>query len=61
MASESSKRLTINTRFFREIKDDHESLQKLLSELEHLAGNRETLSHHGRRFIRISKSTNRRN
>jgi len=61
MASESSKRLTINAPFFREIKDDHESLQKLLSELEHLVGNRETLSHHGRRFLRISKSTNRRN
>ena len=50
MTGESSKRLTINAPFFREIKDDHESLHKLLSELEHLVGNRETLPHHGRHF-----------
>jgi hemerythrin-like domain-containing protein len=50
MTGESPKRLTINAPFFREIKEDHESLQKLLSELEHLTGNRETLPHHGRRF-----------
>lgn len=51
MLGQSTKRLTLNPAFFREIKEDHQQLQKLLSELDQIVENRVYLNNHPRAFV----------
>lgn len=53
MPEQLGKRLTLNAAFFREIKEDHQQLQKLLCELGQLIENRVLLANHPRLFLEL--------
>jgi hemerythrin-like domain-containing protein len=51
MSGERPKQMMVNAAFLQEIKEDHQQLQKLLSDIEHLLENRVSLNNHPRNFL----------
>lgn len=53
MSGERPKQMAFNAAFLQEIKDDHQQLQKILSDIEHLLENRVSLNNHPRDFLSL--------